>query len=221
MSTDAWNLILDHSDWAEEVRAHLLRFGETQPERLQALLQAGPTLGQLWSDYSMEGLRRLLTPDHDVAVAWQLSKARAGDVFVPLVRVDEHLWRGPQPTAESLRQMTGLRAVVNLRRECSSSHGLAAEAGLHYLDIPVQDMSVPRFEQVVEFLDHFRAEGPAPALVHCFAGQGRTGLFVACYRIWRGMDVEQAIALTDQETGRRGMRPSQRAWVREHAGALF
>ena len=89
---------------------------------------------------------------------------------------------------------------------------MSRELGLDYVWLPVVDMGVPERAQVAEFLELFGQ--PMVSLVHCYAGQGRTGLFVACYRIHRGMEVEAAIACTDSEAHSRGMRPLQRDWVR-------
>ena len=219
---EAWKLALDHSEWAEEVRAHLLAHGLSQPQTLQAKITAGPDLPAAWHNhqgFSLEHMQQLLTPAPEVAMAWQQGHADRGPVYVPLTHIDPCLWRGPQPSLEDLQQYKeqGLRAVINLRLECPSSQQWAAQAGLHYLYIPVQDMSVPTVDQVVGFLGYFANEqNPTPALVHCFAGQGRTGLFVAAYRIWRGMPVEEAITLTNVESTRKGMRPCQQAWLRQH-----
>lgn len=137
------------------------------------------------------------------------------------IRVDPHLWRSPQPSQEDLAhlQERGLKLVVNLREENPVSHTHCGQLGLDYHYLPVPDQKVPRLDQVLEFLRVVQERGPA--LVHCWAGRGRTGIFVACYRIWRGVEPEQALGQTDSEGLNRGMRDHQREWVRAHALSIL
>lgn len=228
---EAWLCTLNHSEWAESIRCLFLTGSESRPQILSRLM-AGPELPKLWQElvhsqadwdsWSHHG-QKLLTPEHQFHKAWQHNHANAGPVLIPLIRIDEHLWRGPQPDSQVLTSLKsqGLSTIFNLRSECRQSEPLAEELGLSCVTIPVQDMSVPRVEQVLEFLDQIASNcRPGSALVHCFAGQGRTGLFVAAYRICKGVAVDAAIELTDRETGRRGMRQPQRDWLVGHAATL-
>lgn len=141
-------------------------------------------------------------------------------VRVPARQVDARLFRSPQPGEDDLVEARekGVRLVVNLREESVASLALCRKLGLDYHAIPVPDQETPRFEQVLEFLEVVEARGPA--LVHCWAGRGRTGLFVACYRVWAGIELEEAIRVSDSEALSRGMRDVQRDFVREHAARL-
>jgi len=211
---DAWTTVLEHPQWAEQLRLDL---AADRPLRLRP----GPRLGALWTELVRRSQRGedvstkaalYLEPPAEFVAARQRRLLAAGRSF-PHRRVDEWLLRSPQPKGDALNQLTGLQRVVNLRQECQDSELLCRHLGLDYVWIPVPDMGVPEPEQIQEFLELFSR--PRLTLVHCYAGQGRTGLFVACYRIFRGMEVEAAIGCTDREVNSRGMRPSQRDWVRQ------
>ncbi|MEW6283109.1 MAG: tyrosine-protein phosphatase [Candidatus Eremiobacterota bacterium] len=133
-------------------------------------------------------------------------------------RVSERLFRGPQPFERDLVELKGfgLTRVVNLRQESEQSRDYCEKLELGYHYIPVTDQEVPRLDQVHTFLELLRQGGPA--LVHCWAGQGRTGIFVTCYRIRLGVELEEAIRLSDAEARCRGLRDHQREWVRRHHG---
>ncbi len=145
-------------------------------------------------------------------------KPRRTPVRVPARQVDALLYRSPQPREGDLTELADLKLVVNLREESDQSQLLCEKLGLDYHCIPVPDQGTPAFDQVLEFLQVVEKRGPA--LVHCWAGRGRTGLFVACWRLWSGVELEEAIALSDAEALSRGMRDSQRDWVRANAARL-
>jgi hypothetical protein len=136
---------------------------------------------------------------------------RVGEFWYRAIDVSPTLLRSSQP---KLHQLEALRlkidGVVNLRDESNQSEELCRDLDLEYFPIPVIDHEVPSHEQMEQFLhltDRFKL------LVHCFAGRGRTGLFVACYRVGRqGLDAAQALALTEKEVP--GMRANQVEWVR-------
>ncbi|MBS2036820.1 dual specificity protein phosphatase family protein [bacterium] len=211
---EAWLATLNHSEWAEQLRVRL-RVGRTD---LDDLIAQGPPVAawQQWlSSRCPDQARQMLTHDHELHCQWQNQHAARGNVLVPLTRIDDYLWRGPQPDESIQEKIPDLKALINLRPEDRRSQELSKQLGLDYLHVPVQDMSVPSPAQVQDYLAYC-ASLTGPALVHCFAGQGRTGLFVAAYRIFRGHDPESAILLTNQETGLKGMRPCQAQWIREN-----
>jgi NAD+ kinase len=71
----------------------------------------------------------------------------------------------------------------------------SVESPLEVVHIPVTDMEPPSFEAVERFIEIADDSARRPMLVHCKAGIGRTGSMVSCWRISRGMDVEDALAL--------------------------
>ena len=80
--------------------------------------------------------------------------------------------------------------VEPLPPERLQAHGLA---GLH---LPVIDFAAPTQTQLRRFLDNavLRIEGGQAVAVHCTAGKGRTGTFMAAYLVHQGMEPAEAMA---------------------------
>jgi tyrosine-protein phosphatase SIW14 len=103
-------------------------------------------------------------------------------------RVDDHVYRGAQPTPEGLRSLAnlGIRTVIDLR---GSEHSEAAEKkiveadGMRYVSIPMRGMSTPTDKQISEALKLMNDAASGPVFIHCRRGADRTGAVIACYRI--------------------------------------
>jgi atypical dual specificity phosphatase len=71
----------------------------------------------------------------------------------------------------------------------------AAPHGIEVLHIPVPDMTAPSMEQLHQFTSSaFESVGTRPLTVHCEAGMGRTGTFLAAWFVAQGMGADDAIA---------------------------
>ena len=227
---EAWATTLDNAEWAARVRDELDFLSVSSArDRLLQLLSRGPSLFGLWAEWREElrgpaqdvGLlergQLFLNPDPEFAAHWgrvqQMARHfRSRNAYV---QVDAHLLRSPQPRLSGLSYLKdryALTGLVNLREESQESEQLCRRLELDYHWIPVEDMKTPQPEQVERFLT---ISQQGVNLVHCEAGQGRTGLFVAAYRIAAGWATEEAIGRTDAEIFSRGMRPGQREWLRQ------
>src|SRR5215467_9724174 len=104
-------------------------------------------------------------------------------------KINEVLYRGAQPHAESFQQLKelGITTIVDLRGEGRDQiewERKKAEAlGLRFVHIPVSGWSPPKDEQVAQFLSLFHSNPQEKVFVHCRFGDDRTGVFVAAYRM--------------------------------------
>ncbi len=88
----------------------------------------------------------------------------------------------------------GFRGILSLTEE-SLDRPLLGEFGLDYAHVPVIDFSPPSLDQIlasVRFMDEHVTRGEA-VLVHCTAGQGRTGTILAAFLVAQGLDPAEAI----------------------------
>src|SRR5579884_1827041 len=67
--------------------------------------------------------------------------------------VNDHLYRGAQPTAEGIQSLAkmGVRTIIDLRGE--GEHSRAEEdqvkaAGMHYIHVPLKGMNAPTDQQM-------------------------------------------------------------------------
>lgn len=112
-------------------------------------------------------------------------------------KVSDQLTRSSQPDAKWIKSLAdrGFRSVVNLRAEDNSEAAEVKKDGMTAHHIPVVDHELPTLDQVKDFLDFVTRKENQPADVHCNAGKGRTGMFVASYRVAvQGWTAKDALA---------------------------
>lgn len=87
----------------------------------------------------------------------------------------------------------GVGAIVSLT-EYPLDYRTVKTFGFRYLHLPVPDYHPPTLAQVWDFLRFAeRQRDQGGTVVHCAAGQGRTGTMLACALVHRGMSAEEAI----------------------------
>ena len=117
-------------------------------------------------------------------------------------QVNDHVWRGGQPTGEGWKSLTnlGVKTVIDLRREGESGeHSIEGEAqavraaGMSYVSIPMMGApAAPTQDQIAKALNALGSG--SPIFLHCKEGKDRTGTAIACYRIaHEGWNKEKAL----------------------------
>lgn len=121
----------------------------------------------------------------------------------------------------------GIRAIITLTESAITSQrtistSLLDDLGITSFHLPIEDYLNPTKEQVSEavgFIDRMQAENK-PTLIHCYAGQGRTGTMLHAYYLKKGLSLDDACKHVSE------MRPicvfrdlsrEQRAFLRDFA----
>jgi protein tyrosine/serine phosphatase len=105
-----------------------------------------------------------------------------------LYRVDDHVYRGPQPGHEDLATLAGrgIRTVLDLRGSIDHKRWeqTAVEAaGMKYIRIGLSGVFPPSTEQMNRILRILENPALSPVFLHCRRGADRSGMVIACYRI--------------------------------------
>jgi protein tyrosine phosphatase (PTP) superfamily phosphohydrolase (DUF442 family) len=120
--------------------------------------------------------------------------------------VDDKLWRGARPDADGIAALVqqGVKTVVNLELIANDKTQFETALVAPSVDNRIGYFRVRDWEPLAvlssDILDdhvaHFLAitrSQPAPIFVHCRSGQNRTGVMVAAYRVFNGVDTEAVI----------------------------
>lgn len=86
----------------------------------------------------------------------------------------------------------GIKGIVDLTENESLLYEEYRKEGIDYLHLPTPDLASSNIESIQKFLifyeDHHRI------YIHCQVGEGRTGMFLSCFLIYKyQMDAQEAI----------------------------
>ncbi len=103
-------------------------------------------------------------------------------------QVDEHVFRGAQPSEEGLRDLAkeGVKLVIDLRetgRRSAAEERVVTAAGMRYVNVPMTGLTAPTDSEITEILGLLGNASAGSAFVHCMRGADRTGAVIAAYRI--------------------------------------
>jgi tyrosine-protein phosphatase SIW14 len=103
-------------------------------------------------------------------------------------KVDDHVYRGAQPTTEGFRNLAklGIRIIVDLREpgdRSSNEERTVAADGMQYVPVPMNGMHAPPTAAITRVLNLLESASTGPVFVHCKRGADRTGSVIACYRV--------------------------------------
>jgi len=125
-----------------------------------------------------------------VAVVWNASTARMSEVpgvsIANFAQVNDHYYRGSQPSAEQFVQLKrlGIKTVIDLRGDYKKDEEASVrDLGMHFFRIPLKTRVAATEEQTAYFLGLVNDPANWPVYVHCKGGRHRTGAMTGIYRI--------------------------------------
>ncbi len=125
-----------------------------------------------------------------VAVVWNASTARMSEVpgvsIANFAKVNDHYYRGSQPTAEQFAQLKqfGIKTVIDLREDYKKDEEASVrDLGMNFFRIPLKTRVAATEEQTAYFLGLVNDPANWPVYVHCKGGRHRTGAMTGIYRI--------------------------------------
>ena len=110
------------------------------------------------------------------------------DARLQIYRVDDHVYRGKQPTRQDIARLSasGVRTVLDLRGTTDHKRWeqqAVEAAGMRYVRIGLSGFFAPTDQQIDKILAVLEDPTLGPVFVHCRRGADRSGVVIACYRI--------------------------------------
>jgi len=136
---------------------------------------------------------------------WVIENELAGMALPTASRAYAYLENADQAAQEEMQRETqdlkdrSIGAVVSLT-EYPIAEKSFTDADVHYLHIPVPDMTAPTQSQIKEFVAFAQQnnQDKRAVVVHCLGGMGRTGTMAACYLVSKGYASNNAIKTVRQ-----------------------
>ena len=103
-------------------------------------------------------------------------------------QVDEHVYRGAQPTSEGFEYLAkiGVKTVLDLREQGERSTQealLVTSLGMQYVNVPMTGLTPPTKSEITRILVLLESSTDGAVFVHCMRGADRAGAVIAAYRI--------------------------------------
>jgi protein tyrosine phosphatase (PTP) superfamily phosphohydrolase (DUF442 family) len=103
-------------------------------------------------------------------------------------KVDDHVYRGGQPSDEGFRYLAklGVKNIIDLREADGRSEAerrSVTAAGMNYINVPMTGLTPPSEAEINKILAVLEDGNTGPAFVHCKRGADRTGAVIAAYHI--------------------------------------
>lgn len=112
----------------------------------------------------------------------------------------------------------GVGAIVRLEQQTISGE-VAGLADMAEFVPDFQATSIGQVERIIGFIDeHLKMN--VPVVVSCRAGQGRTGMVLACYLVKTGFSAEDALQYVRRLRAGSAESPFQQAFVYQYQGWL-
>jgi len=103
-------------------------------------------------------------------------------------KVDEHVYRGGQPTDDGFRYLArmGVRTILDLRGSggrAKAEERVVKAAGMTYVNVPMSGLTPPTDDQIKKVLALLEDHAAGAVFVQCQRGADRTGVVIAAYHI--------------------------------------
>jgi tyrosine-protein phosphatase SIW14 len=103
-------------------------------------------------------------------------------------QVDEHVYRGGQPTFEGFRYLAkiGVKCILDLRETDGRSREeerTVTGAGMRYINVPMTGLTPPTEREMATILALLEDAAGGPVFVHCKRGADRTGAVIGAYHV--------------------------------------
>jgi protein tyrosine phosphatase (PTP) superfamily phosphohydrolase (DUF442 family) len=103
-------------------------------------------------------------------------------------KVDDHVYRGGQPSDEGFRYLAklGVKTIVDLREadgRSSAERKSVTATGMTYVNVPMTGLTPPTEAEISKILAILEDVTSGPVFVHCKRGADRTGAVIAAYHI--------------------------------------
>ncbi len=103
-------------------------------------------------------------------------------------KVDDHVYRGGQPTDDGFRYLArlGVKVVLDLReadQRATAEERVVKAAGMKYVNVPMTGLTPTSEAEISRILALLEDASAGPVFVHCRRGADRTGAVIAAYQI--------------------------------------